>query len=112
MTKNTDSGIKDVSSIGEDAPAVAQIPISPAGQEIAMLLALQKKEWQELRSTSGVVLKYINLQEPTSKRKVLLIAIGTMEDDIIGNNATLDVFINGMGIDAIVEKVVSESGKK
>jgi len=50
-------------------------------------------------------LKYINLQEPTSKRKVLLVAIGTTEDDIVGNDATLDVFINGMSIDAIVEKV-------
>jgi hypothetical protein len=112
MTKNTDSGIKDASNIGTEAPAVATIPVSPAGREIAMLLALQKKEWQELRSTPGVVLKYINLQEPTSKRNVLLVAIGTMEDDIIGNNSTLDVSVNGMGIDAIVEQVISENGIK
>jgi hypothetical protein len=102
-TKHSDSGIKDVSNIA--SPEATKWHISKAGQEIAMLIALQKREWQELRSTSGVVLKYINLQEPTSKRKVLLVAIGTMDDDIEGNNATLDVTINGLSIDAIVEKV-------
>lgn len=102
-TKHSGNGIKDASSIA--GPEATKWHISQAGQEIAMLIALQKREWQELRSTSGVVLKYINLQEPTSKRKVLLVAIGTTEDDIVGNDATLDVFINGMSIDAIVEKV-------
>jgi hypothetical protein len=62
-----------------------------------------------LRSTDGVILRYINLQEPTSKRKVLLIAIGTRDDDLVGNDATLDVFINGLSIDAIVEKVAEKN---
>jgi len=105
-TKHSDNGIKDVSSIA--SPQATKWQISPAGQEIAMLIALQKREWQELRSTNGVVLKYINLQEPTSKRKVLLVAIGTTDDDIVGNDATLDVFVNGMSIDAIVERVAEK----
>lgn len=102
-TKHLGSGTKDANNIA--IPQVTEWQISKAGQEIAMLIALQKREWQELRSTNGVVLKYINLQEPTSKRNVLLVAIGTMDDDIEGNNATLDVTINGISIDAIVEKV-------
>ena len=74
-----------------------------------MLIALQKKEWQELRSTTGVVLKYINLKEPTSGRNVLLVAFGTKEDDLIGNDATLDVLINGLSVDRIVEIVATQT---
>lgn len=76
-----------------------------------MLLALQIKEWLFLRSTPGVIFQFINLREPTSGRGVLLIAIGTKDDDVTGNNATLDIEINGVGIDAIVEKVVLEKNK-
>lgn len=102
MIKHTDNGRKDVKD-------TATVPgISSAAQEIAMLLSLQKREWQELRSVNGVVLKYINLQEPTTNHRVLLIAIGTCDDDILGNDATLDVFINGLGIDAIVERVAQK----
>ena len=105
MIPNTSNGVP----AANNTATVAEIhPPSPAAIEIAMLLALQKKEWQELRSTAGVILQYINLTEPTSGRNVLLIAIGTKEDDIVGNNATLDIEINAIGIDAIVESVVLE----
>jgi len=71
-----------------------------------MLLALQKKEWHELRSVSGVTLHYINMTV-AENRRVLLIAIGSEQDDISGIDATLDISINGIGIDAIVEKVAT-----
>lgn len=109
MTTDTNNGKNDVSNTG----SMSEIPgISRTAREIAMLLALQRKEWQELRREPGVVLRYINIQEPKSKRKALLIVVGSGDDDIIGNDATLDVYINGLSIDAIVERVALESGKK
>lgn len=108
MTKSTDNGIKDASNTGTMA---INPPISEAVRDISMLLALQIKEWLFLRSTPGVIFQFINLREPTSGRGVLLIAIGTKDDDVTGNNATLDIEINGVGIDAIVEKVVLEKNK-
>lgn len=101
MTQPTNSGKKDA----KDFVPRRDTNLSPAGQEIALLIALQKREWQELRSTNGVVLKYINLKEPTSGKNVLLVAFGTREDDIVGIDATLDVAINGKSIDSIVESV-------
>jgi len=103
MTKNTGSGNKDAKDFAPRQDTKSGL--SPAGQEIAMLIALQKREWQQLRSEIGVVLKYINLKEPTSGRNVLLVAFGSREDDVIGDDATLNVWINGIGIDAIIESV-------
>lgn len=106
MTISTDNGENDVSNTGNE------LGISRTAQEIAMLLALQRKEWQELRKEPKIVLRYINIQEPKSKRKALMVVIGSGDDDIVGNNATLDVYINGLSIDAIVERVALENGKK
>lgn len=100
MTKVLGNGTKDASNT-----KMAENQISDAGIQVAMLLALQSPEWQKLKNESGVVFKTINFQEPVSNRKVLLIAIGTQEDDITAIDETLDVFINGVSIDAIVEGV-------
>lgn len=102
MTLNIDSGEKDAKDF---VPRPDIKSVSEAGQQIAMLLSLQAKEWQELRSTSGVVLKVINFQEPTSGKKCLMIVFGSMHDDITGIDATLDVAINGMSVDDIVAEI-------
>jgi hypothetical protein len=109
MTKGIDNGKEDVKDI---APQLATrsnpIKISQAGKEIAMLLALQVQEWQELRATSGVNLKLINLQEPTSKKHMILIAIGSEDDEVTGIDETLDVAINGISVDEIVAEIARE----
>lgn len=103
MTPDTDSGKSGVSDF-VPRPATSSKP-SQAGQEIAMLLSLQKREWQELRSVSGIVFKYINSQEPISGRKVLLILVGSQSDDVTGIDATLDVAINGVSVDDLVAEI-------
>lgn len=102
MSRDTNSG---KGGARDFVPRQGTKSVSEAGQQIAMLLALQAREWQELRSTNGVVLKLINFQEPTSGKKVLLLAIGSEKDDVTGIDATLDVAINGAMVDDIVAEI-------
>lgn len=103
MTLDIGNGKKDASDFPPQPDTISKP--SPAGQEIAMLLSLQKGEWQELRSTSGVVFRLINTIEPISGRYALLILIGSQNDDVTGIDATLDVAINGVSVDEIVATI-------
>lgn len=103
-TPDLPSGEGVVSNI---APEPA-IKLSEAAKALIMTVALQKREWQDLRSTNGLVLRLDNFRDPFSGRSYLLVAFGTESDDLIGNDATGEIFLNGKNIDDILAEIVVE----
>lgn len=101
-TQDLPSGEGDVSNIAPEPDT----KLSKAAEALIMTVALQKREWQDLRSTSGVVLRLDNFRDPSSGRSYLLVAFGTDTDDLIGNDATGEITLNGVSIDDLLVKII------
>ncbi len=103
MTRDTKTGEQDAKDTAK-APATK---FSQPVAEMTLALSLQRKEWQELRSTPGIVLRYVNLKDPikTKGHAVLCVMFGLVDGDVIGNNATGEIFINGMSVDELLPLV-------
>lgn len=108
ITPNSASGEGDVNNI---AP-VPDIKLSPAAEALIMTVALQKREWQDLRSTSGVVLRLDNYRDPSSGRSYLLVAFGTENDNLVGNDTTGEILLNGVNIDDLLVKIIENKPKE
>ena len=108
-TPNLPSGEGDANNIA----SVPDIKLSPAAEALIMTVALQKREWQDLRSTNGVVLRLDNYRDPSSGRSFLLVAFGTENDELTGDDATGEILLNGVNIDDLLVKIIeSKSGKE
>ena len=105
----------DLPSGADDANNTASIldtKLSPAAEALIMTVALQKREWQDLRSTPGVVLRFDNYRDPSSGRNYLLVAFGTADDDVVGNDATGEILVNGMSMDDLLIQLIEKNPKK
>lgn len=105
---NTDSGEGDAKIIAEEPDT----KLSPAAEALVKTVALQRREWQDLRSTSGLILRLDNFRDPSSGRSYLLVAFGTESDDLSGNDATGEIFLNGKNIDELLLKIVEKSNEE
>ena len=105
---NLPNGEGDVSNI---VPA-PDIKLSPAAEALIMTVALQKREWQDLRSTNGIILRLDNYRDPSSGRSFLLVAFGTEGDDLVGNDATGEILLNGVNIDDLLVKIIESKPEK
>lgn len=88
------------------------IKLTEAAKALIMTVALQKREWQDLRSTPGVVLRFDNFRDPSSGRSFLLVAFGTESDDVEGNDATGEILLNGLNIDDLLVDIIEEKPKE
>lgn len=104
-TPNTENGEEGVSNI-VPAPVIKS---NQAMESLIMTLALQRKEWRDLRSTNGIVLRMDSYRDPSNGRSYLLVAFGTDSDDVTGDDATGEIFINGKSVDDLLPDVVEKN---
>jgi hypothetical protein len=100
MSQDTKTGVPAV----KDTVKQRATKLKPEVSDLTMALSLQRKEWQELRSTSGIILRFANLKDPikTKGHSILCVMIGLADGDVLGNNATGEIFINGMSVDELL----------
>lgn len=104
ITPDLQSGEGDVSNTAPEP----DIKLSKAAEALVMTVALQKREWQDLRSTNGVVLRLDNFRDANSGRSYLLVAFGTLDDDVVGDDATGVITLNGLNIDDLLPLIIEK----
>lgn len=96
----------DGEAVAKNTVVKRDIELNQAIETFISILALQKKEWAGLRSTNGITLIFDNFRNRDTGHNFLIIGFGLEDHDVVGDDDTGEITIDGVNIDDIFLKIM------